>query len=475
MSDPAALLARARALTRQGAWAAAQGVYAQLLQQSPESLPVHLEYAQLLHHCGQESAAIAAYQNVLTLQPQQADALFQLGILYREQEDLPAAQLCFERLEAAHPESYLAALGLAQTALVAEQPARSRYWFDQMQRRRRAIPDWDEQQWRELGGYPDLPLRLGKKWQHDLAYLDWLLAQPAAYPDGVSGDALRQQREQLLQATQRWQTELQRGAFSLASSCEMQALLGAVAHRWEPVEPSEWLGDWDGQAAQARFLAQAPHYTVIDNALSPELLQTLYQFSLRANVWQNYLHGQNYLCAYPQDGINLDLIYRLTAELRARLPGVLGPHRLKKFWMYKYASSQHQGVQLHADSGAVNLNLWLTPDQGNHSPESGGLLLYDVPVPLFATDAEFNAFNRNVPAMQQMLRQRQARTITVPYRQNRLTIFDANLLHETMPYRFAADYPSQRVNLTLMFGRRGRASGAGASWPDRRPLPAPGP
>ncbi|MGV3523863.1 MAG: tetratricopeptide repeat protein [Candidatus Sericytochromatia bacterium] len=468
--DPAALLAQARALTRQGAWAAAQGAYAQLLQHAPEALPVHLEYAQLLHHCGQESAAITAYQDLLALQPQHADALFQLGVLYREQEDLPAAQRCFECLEAAHPESYLAALGLAQTALVAEQPACSRHWFDQMQRRRRAAPDWDQQQWRELAGYPDLPLRLSKKWQHDLAYLDWLLTQS----EGVNGERLRQQREQLAQATQRWQAELQRGAFSLASSREMESLLGAVAHRWEPGEPTRLLGDWDGQAAQARFLARPPHYTVIDNALSPELLQALYQFSLRANVWQNYLHGQNYLCAYPQDGINLDLIYRLTAELRARLPGVLGPHRLKKFWMYKYASSQHQGVQLHADSGAVNLNLWLTPDQGNSSPESGGLLLYDVPVPLFATDAEFNAFNRNVPAMQQMLRQHQARTITVPYRQNRLTIFDANLLHETMPYRFASDYPSQRVNLTLMFGRRGRASGAGANLPNRHLPPAPG-
>lgn len=34
------------------------------------------------------------------------------------------------------------------------------------------------------------------------------------------------------------------------------------------------------------------------------------------------------------------------------------------------------GIKVHADSATVNLNFWVTPDQANLDPESGGLVVY---------------------------------------------------------------------------------------------------
>lgn len=34
------------------------------------------------------------------------------------------------------------------------------------------------------------------------------------------------------------------------------------------------------------------------------------------------------------------------------------------------------GISVHADSASVNLNFWVTPDEANLDPSSGGLIIY---------------------------------------------------------------------------------------------------
>jgi hypothetical protein len=50
-----------------------------------------------------------------------------------------------------------------------------------------------------------------------------------------------------------------------------------------------------------------------------------------------------------------------------------------------------------------------------------------------------------------------AQTVTVPYRANRAVIFDSNLFHKTDTIRFAPGYENRRVNITMLYGRRGRS------------------
>jgi hypothetical protein len=119
-------------------------------------------------------------------------------------------------------------------------------------------------------------------------------------------------------------------------------------------------------------------------------------------------------------------------------------------WGFKY-DSRLTGINIHADESAVNVNFWLTPDEANLDPESGGLVIWDVAAPL---DWDFAKFNANPPAIRDFLAQTGARPVTVPYRANRAVIFDSDLFHETDTIRFRDGYLNRRINVTMLFGRR---------------------
>ena len=44
--------------------------------------------------------------------------------------------------------------------------------------------------------------------------------------------------------------------------------------------------------------------------------------------------------------------------------------------------------------------------------------------------------------------------LDIPHKQNRLVIFNSNLLHKSMPSKFKKGYRNRRINLTLLFGAR---------------------
>ncbi|PKL75059.1 MAG: hypothetical protein CVV27_17330 [Candidatus Melainabacteria bacterium HGW-Melainabacteria-1] len=444
-----------RALQRQDPGGALQALAAGLAR-APEAPELLLEYGMLLIQLDRSAEAMPLLARIQPDSGAWAESRYQLACLQLQHEQTDAAITSFESLLPSQPNTYAVWLGLAQAYLHAEQPAASRRCFARAEAIQIASPDWPVQCWqRKL----QQPARLFKKLRHDRDYLNWLakgrsgagtgLPEPSVILSaGADLDRLEAQARQ----------EFATGGLSLDTSCALDAMLERLAWVPEPAPVSApLLRSIPSTELEKAFGASFPQYLVIDDFLSPAALASLLGFCRDANVWRNYWHGENYLCAYPQDGINIELIYVLAAELRAALPGVFGPHKLKKFWLYKYSSQQHQGVQIHADTGAVNVNLWLAPEQANLDPGSGGLLLYDVEAPPFATDQAFHAFNRDPLAIQGLLRSRGAREYRVPYRQNRVTIFNANLLHQTMPYHFDADYPHQRLNLTLMFGQRGRA------------------
>ena len=41
----------------------------------------------------------------------------------------------------------------------------------------------------------------------------------------------------------------------------------------------------------------------------------------------------------------------------------------------------------------------------------------------------------------------------IPYKQNRLVIFDSALFHKTDFFKFKEGYKDRRINLTIMFGK----------------------
>jgi len=45
--------------------------------------------------------------------------------------------------------------------------------------------------------------------------------------------------------------------------------------------------------------------------------------------------------------------------------------------------------------------------------------------------------------------------LIIPYNENRVVLFNSNLIHETDKYEFKEGYENRRINVTMLFGRRG--------------------
>ena len=119
-------------------------------------------------------------------------------------------------------------------------------------------------------------------------------------------------------------------------------------------------------------------------------------------------------------------------------------------WGFKY-DSELSGIQIHADQAAVNVNFWITPDEANLDPESGGLVIWDKAAPL---EWSFDEYNNKGQMIRDFLAQSGAKSVTVPHRSNRAVIFDSDLFHETDRIAFKEGYLNRRINVTMLYGRR---------------------
>jgi tetratricopeptide (TPR) repeat protein len=202
-------------------------------------------------------------------------------------------------------------------------------------------------------------------------------------------------------------------------------------------------------AAIAQWQTKKPQIAVIDNFLTSEALEGLRRFCLEAPVWRKpYQRG--YIGAFPEHGFACPLLGQIAQELRDAYPAIFSGHPLRYLWGFKY-DSQLDGIDIHADEAAVNVNFWLTPDDANLEPERGGLMIWDRAAPL---DWDFNKYNRDTGAIRHFLASSGAKAVTVPYRANRAVIFDSDLFHETDTIRFKDGYANRRINVTMLFGRR---------------------
>ena len=100
----------------------------------------------------------------------------------------------------------------------------------------------------------------------------------------------------------------------------------------------------------------------------------------------------------------------------------------------------------------MNLNFWITPDDANLNDENGGLVIYSREAPMDWNFEDFNS-EKGLPRMMEFLKD--SNQVRVPYRQNRLVMFNSNLFHYSDKFEFKTGYENRRINLTFLFGRRG--------------------
>jgi hypothetical protein len=206
-----------------------------------------------------------------------------------------------------------------------------------------------------------------------------------------------------------------------------------------------------------------PGIIIVDDLLSPEAVSALQRILWESTVWYQTklpLKFGGYVGAYIDDGLHDRILLQLATELADGLPRILKGHQLKYLWAYKY-DSEYTGINLHADQAAVNVNIWLTPDEANLDAASGGLIVFTAKPP---EDWDFVRYNTDTELVrEQLLRPTDFANVTVPYRCNRAVIFDSALFHQTDIFKFRKGYTNRRINLTLLFGDMKQGKDIGAS------------
>jgi len=196
--------------------------------------------------------------------------------------------------------------------------------------------------------------------------------------------------------------------------------------------------------------------TYIDNFLSPIALKSLRKFLLGSTIWFD-IKEAGWIGAYLGEGFANPLIIQIADELRKKFPKIFKEHTIKQIWAYKYDSrakekgSSLSGIHVHADPAAINVNFWITPNEANLNPNSGGIIVYDVEAP---KDWDHISYNSDVGKIREELKTSKGNTKVIPYKENRAVVFNSNLFHETDNYEFKEGYENRRINVTILFGDR---------------------
>ena len=214
---------------------------------------------------------------------------------------------------------------------------------------------------------------------------------------------------------------------------------------------------------QIQTMMASEGVAVVDNLLTREALSRIRQLLLESTVWYQTKMPKKfggYVGAYIDDGLYDRILLQMAFELYNKLPRIMKGHFLKYLWAYKY-DSEYTGINTHADQAAVNVNIWLTPDEANLDPNSGGLVVFTAKPP---PDWDFKKFNTDTDEVHELiLKPTNYAKVTIPHKQNRAVIFDSALFHHTDEFKFKSGYENRRINLTLLYGEMSTTSSSTAA------------
>jgi tetratricopeptide (TPR) repeat protein len=461
---------------RAGQSSEAATAYRKAITLNPRYHDAYGNLGNVLRDSGDVAGALSAYQQALKLNPSHADTHNNLGVVKREQGHTEEAVACYRRaieLKPAHVEA-LNNLGLALMEVGTLHEAIGCF----------------QQALSMQPGYQTARYNLGMAWSwagddaqacrclHDVARAKHdhgkAPAETAVYRSRIKHDAeqveyllnqhtLGQEHEQYLRSLQRLQKRLDRDPRAenrLAVAPEELAAIAPSFNRILNCDPPDRIGpgalnaSLDTDTVETQYHAKRPEVTCIDDLLNPPALDALRRFCREATIWKkDYENG--YTGAFLGDGFASPLLFQIADELRLRFPRIFRNHRLTQAWAFKHDSAK-RGLNIHADAAAVNVNFWITPDEANLNPATGGLVVYDKEAPLEWNFKEYNSA-RNKPKILAWLHEVGAQAIRIPYRANRAVVFNSDLFHETDDPSFADDYRSRRINITLLYGYRARS------------------
>jgi len=420
----------------------AETAYREVVKLTPNSADAHNNLGVALKEQGKLIDAIISYQEALKRNPAHVEAQNNLGVAYRDHGKLDAAIAAFTQTLALRP-SYVKAhydrafaylwkgdlVHALEDFTASAKMKQNHGWLIQETTVSKARMKHDAKQVSYL-------MERGLLGQNHAAYrdmLDQLRCQAAQ--EGATGWRMSVRKEEM--------TTVAPSFNRLLHIADCPALPGGV------INPA-----LDVATIEARYNGTKPEIVTVDHLLTDEALQAICRFCLESTIWKrDYPNG--YLGAFLGDGLACPLLLQISEELRLKFPGIFKHHKLTQAWSFKQDNAL-TALAMHADAAAVNVNFWITPDAANLDPDHGGLIVWNRKAPREWNFEEYND-QRKEPEILAWLEQQGAETITVPYRENRALIFNSDLFHKSDQCRFRDDYESRRINLTLLYGRRGEA------------------
>ena len=453
----------------------AVAAYSKAVALNPRYSEAYGNLGNVLRDTGDLSGAVGAYQQALAINPAQADTHNNLGVAKKEQGFPEEAIVCYRKaleLKPAHAEAHnnlglaLMEVGTLRDAIAAFQQAlalmpgyqTARYnlgmawsWagddtracecFEQIARARHdhGKPVADTHVYRS-------------RIKHDIEQVQYLLDRQKL------AQTQRPYLEALRQCCERLNSDAATGNRVEIAPQELTTI-GPSFNRILFHEPPPRLAQGalnpllDSGAVESQYHARHPEVTFVDELLNEAALDALRRFCREATIWKkDYENG--YCGAFLGDGFASPLLFQIADELRLKFPGIFKHHRLTQAWAFKHDSAR-RGLNIHADAAAVNVNFWITPDEANLNPATGGLVVYDREAPSEWNFKEYNS-DRNKPKILNWLKDVGAQAVKIPYRTNRAVVFNSDLFHETDDVTFKDDYLSRRINITLLYGYRVR-------------------
>ena len=416
--------------------------YRAALSLNPSHADVHNNLGVVLKETGQIGEAITEYRRALQLKPTHVEALNNLGLALMEDGTLQDAIATFQRALALAPhyQSALYNLGVAWSWTGDDDKA-----VECLHRIAREKHDHG----RTVTETTIFRSRL----KHDFEQIEYLLKNERI------GDEWAPYHSSLQELRHTLDEQTAQGNRVPIRSEDLTSIAPSF-NRILFCEPPIRISDGavnpllDVDAIESRYLAKLPEVTSIDELLTPRALERLRKFCWEATIWKkDYENG--YSGAFLGDGFASPLLFQVAEELRLRFPRIFKAHRLTQAWAFKHDSAR-RGLNIHADAAAVNVNFWITPDEANLNPETGGLIVYNKEAPREWNFRDYNS-DKNKPKILAWLRDVGADAIRIPYRANRAVVFNSDLFHETDDIAFKDDYLSRRINITLLYGYRLKA------------------
>lgn len=288
------------------------------------------------------------------------------------------------------------------------------------------------------------------------AQLPWPVPEPRLRHDYEQLDLLRQRGklsntgQEALRTLQPYYEQSGNIARSFApegaAGAALKKALCEVHHYPDPAFDGEAVTAHDYRAIEARY--DADKMVVIDDFLTPQGLAELRRYSEEATVWKLYNPG-GYTAGLLVRGFAPRVLLAIADELRRKMPTVINEYPLLQAWGFKY-DQRMQGINMHADFAKVNVNFWITPQAACADDTTGGMVVYNHPVP---KSWSFEDYNINPPKLKAYLKVHGAKPLRVPYRENRCVLFDSSLIHVTDELHFKPGFENRRVNITLLYGR----------------------